>query len=1706
MKIIWLSPLVCILICCLSQLSSAQNEDQAIPKDSQQIPNPFPTASYISLDGLTLVIVFDKSVNFNASLEAFEKHRSALLESDPNLYSQTSHNQLEVADPSDQPVCQDPRVNGPTDSSHHELDHENSHQQHLIQGIQLCAKLLTKKTLKILHKYSLSTCIWATQTQLIIKLARPAQSQLRIAFQIGAISGQYGPDQRESVSVQLNRLPLESLGVPLNPKIGITGPNQVSTCGQFTLSVHLWSPFGTSPGESINIKWSVERLAGFVPIMNTTNDGSDLSGNKILNDVAINKLQQLQAQQDIEASKWRRLQELVGANRANNLVLDAQLLQFMPQIYHFHVTVTFMTNLKSIKLNATHRVGRLDYEAPISTIYGTHILTHQPALNTNRDTVLVADFQVPECTNDIKQVGMYWQVSDSRVKFEQTYAPFYIAKAQTLPEQSSVEFRLNSFYGIRVKRYASTYTLLTTGDYVIDAEISGGVLAMSLSGWQANEEHSQLIDSVPTGSRYLELYGPSTSSDNDRYQYQWSCFDGKTAAGCVRNSKLLSGANSTHYEVDPIREGIVSGSVSADSQNSPKISQNSPLQANSVNSTTHKGIKLIDSQMQTQPILRIPSDWLEAGSQLWFGLQRSDRQSLHGPHRSSQTEYALIAVQPGNSPIQLSIGPVLLSRFRIPISLRNPLTGALILPSGVPIVLVGRAEPPDEIRSISWHSANYMYPLHWTLQNETNPSNGRIELMSELHLNPSLLVESAHYQFQLVVCSQSGSTSSASLSVDIASGISGCKVEVSQSQQSNSLLISVDFCNIPLDLSPLTYQIYVAETGEALQESLDPMSGQTGESLNETDERQLGTQMQVLTPPQFTPTFYVSNSVALALLSSELNSSDRRIVSRFGARVCDRLQACRMFYSAPFSLRSPTSNLNQSIPLDRASSQVEKQRLRLMIAQLESQSKLIQSMRSMIESSRRINLAGNSVAAISVLSSAIDLGQKLLLSDELEMKKADGIDEHNGKQIQVAPEQRQQQLIANGKVKDLIQVATRDCLHYCNSVLQRHFQLTDSGQTNLVTQTLAKILSLQVGSYIEFKFKAVKLLSQITRKSIREQLNLKQNCIADVRSLQSAYESIFGSFNHYTIEMYNEDRSTTRAAQHDSSSQTSRLTHGGSNRTTMTATKSHNSPDLPLSRITMIIPNSQLISPSAMYSHQLTATTENNKTNINTNPSSSARISNQLTDINGININYTDSISQTTSIALNRKRSEEAILAYLKSIRSAYRSIIAAAAIQLQLGDVQLLHYSVSSNGFTGSSGDTGSDTNNSTSNSNDLDSVNATIERDTSSDSAASRLSNIVSSSISPTDIGSGGMGGPSGKHHNSKANPSIVYEKSRSYNYGVKRKDSLESELISTDANTLTNNPSSDIVSSLRHVTSFNTDTIDIDLHRYGSISVKLSPRLMKKFRFNGFNGDANSGPANVRCFNDTAKPSTRCSSFVISVTSFAGKAPFRSLDHGLMLKVPILDISLISPIDGSDLLELMDESEVKNIHTIVTFFSPPGAHIDTAATVAASEIHRSPAQQVPQSEPYKCYQFDDSLNEWSLADSAIVIEQAGVSDDGGATRDGTIQSDQIISCTFRGLGTFGAFQGKPAPVESPLSSLVVVGSLGVAGLVLILTILGCLASDWQRSSASKRNSKTDRNGGYDDSSYEIEQHPEQNGSFNVPPTLVSAGASKSGYPLRS
>ena len=1629
------------------QRATRRQQQQQQLRDNKP-PSAIQSASYVSLDGLSLIVTFDKPVNLSVAIESVEQRLAAAsaagtaatsgdydeagtgqdgnagqeqTQRRPNLIAAPSQrnsikkkrtvvnfvetsskgrrekvvssnklqasasNQDENASPNwtpasladsggGPPTCPASGRGNPQSADVDSTSRKTATTPYLVEGIQLCAQVLSQKTLKRLRKFQLRNCVWPTQVQFLIQLGKPisapaasAQDQnnaaaaaalqqapqlpaslIRVAFKKGTISslnaaagrtgggGGAASNERE-LAVELGKLPLEGLGVALAPKLALTGPNRVPPCGQFSLSALLSSPFGTRSNESLKLSWSIERV-GLIKLQGHNQPGDQSSGGggaqsnsssssapssqpnaHTTSDTSSTSTSNREQQEQ----RWLELQEFVRGQTSNNLVLDSQMFEFVPQLYEVRVTANFVTSMASFTLNSKHQFGRLDYEAPLGTIYGSHLLSNEQQVNTNRDLILLADVQVPECAaSSIKQVGVYWQVSEQRVRFEQTYAPYYLARANSLPEQALIEFRLNLFYGIRVKKVSSTSAFVLTGDSLLESKINDGLLVASVFA-------SSESNAANTG-RQLELYatGDGEPHEQRHASYVWSCFDGKTAQTCVRN-------------------GATQNSTAA----------------------------LVDKSRQRAQVLRLPVDWLESGAQLWFGLQRLDSHQMAAkdtlspsPAQQPKSEFALVSVQPvplalagSGSPLPpalLSIGPILLGRSRQRAFVRNPLTGSILLVAGAPVVIVGRltsTSGADDLQQtahsqqpqLTWHLANYVQPLNWLVRNETNRLTGRRELVSELHLGADVMVAHAHHQVQLSACLSGYTTISASVNIDVVQGVSECRVEpigaAAGKGQRKVAAIAVNSCNIPLGLAPLTYQLYLVDTS-ATDSLVDHSTSRASplvdadEDTNEADELYFATQSQPLSAAQLSAVFAfgAQNSAALnALLAADSpqpqtdNSSAQKQKVRFGARVCDRLQVCRMFYSGPLdlaSLSAATSSLQdsrQAAPLWAANQaqQVAARRRTLHFGQL-------------VESARKTNLAGNSIAAISILNAVINsIGSRLFPQNQ--------ILENNGQQVS-------NQIEEDNKLRELLQVAVRDCLRFVSQSMQRPLQYTESGQTNLVLSTLANILALpQSGKgAIESKFLALRLVDQLNRRSIEGGANELGGggsptlaTLADFRTIQSAFESVFSSFSLHS-------------------------TSGGSGR------------------------------PRPRVAH---------------------RGGNETTP-------------PPPPAPQNRRKREEAVLAYLRAARHAHKSLLQSAAVQLGLGAVHQFEFQTN---------------------------AAATVAADLGADS---------------------------------------------------------NGKLSSAGA--------ADIVSSLTHQTTLLSDTIDVDLHEFGAVSVSFGsatssqqqqqePIKEKQAKSLGAKLSQQLGGPQLRCKNSTTAASatrreknnsapelqqtTKCSSFVLALTSFAGKAPFRSLDstttgdgeaaettsgaaRNHLLRVPVLQIDWLSPIDGSDLIELLradaetlqdSPAQLQRQQQLLKLSDFEATVVFTVPAAGSEEEEQAGGESVAttaNSKPFKCYQFDEQLNEWTPIETIAQPPQASGLEQSANGTAAPPSGTQQIRCKFSGFGVVSAFQGEPpaqfGSLTAELSLALKVG--GVFAIVALISLICCIASNSKSTASRGKNSR--------------------------------------------
>jgi hypothetical protein len=1647
--------------------------------------------------------------------------------------------------------------------------HNPQETPHLVGGIQLCAQLLTRKTLKLLHKFKLHNCVWASQVQFLIQLNKPiggggggtandqspaggGQSSVRIAFRRFVLS-ELRPDSaapakanEHEVSVELSKLALEALGMPLSPRLALTGPNQVPPCGQFSISAHLSSPYGTQPNESVRLQWSVERIGLIASGSNSSSSASADAANSLrlagqqpaggpggmpppLQTTSSTNLNQA----ELAELQWQTLKRWVASQTGSSLIVDAQLMQFVPQHYEFHLSVSFTTSLASFVLNATHRVGRLDFDAPIGTIYGTHLLANDQQLNANSQLALMADIQVPACARNIKQVGLYWQVSDPRVRFEQTYAPVYLAKSGALPEQALIEFRLNLFYGIRLKKFASASSVVPTGESVLDALISDGLLMASVS------QPQDLVSSQANGNsnnndgqqQQLVLYAISQEQDSrqqqDKYSYQWSCFDGRTAQPCYKSLKLQASSGGTRYDL-----GSAGQQVAALARpHEPAPLGGTGLQPGQPAGAGASNLLLVDKTRQRQPILRLPLGWLESDAQLWFGLQRFDRQN---PSQHSKTEYALISVQPVASAhrsgaLQVSVGPVLVGRARQRATIRNPLTGAMLVMANAPAVIVGRASPAEQVGSFAWRLPNYLHPLHWTSRTATDSLSQREELVTELHLSQEMLLAHGQHQVQLVVCSRdTGAQSTATISLDVVQGVSQCRVELAAGQPAPAdsvvppagqagaavpqpmsagggppIVVAVNYCNIPLGVSPLTYQLYIIDSSSSdgfidgankqQQPPGDERQQADDDYMNEADELYYEELAQPLSAPQLSPVFVLAGLDALALValvqapqsgggSSGESAPTPPVRIRFGARVCDRLQSCRMFYSSPIDplgLAPPTgaaAAAEQSSRLEAQNSQQPRQQALLRQTNGHG-ADAVATLNGMLEAAKRANTAGNSIAAISIVNALITLGQRLLRQSggrrretasavvySNEPATPSAAAQHDNDRQTVAGGGQQQQLSADQieRLRDLLQVAMRDCLHYGAQSGQRQLHYTESGQANLALAAMSRILASPQAGF-ELRARALRLMALLVRKSIDNQHSSQApatlQSVPDLKTIQLAYESLFSAFSQHTTTTaaatttsgapvgqrpaaaadaattetetreigahYNNNHDRHRAMRRDLRTDLNDHHHHPHHhhrhphhhhqqqqrerRQTQPPQRNRLDDNKILSRppISRGRSNSSSVEPTwpgASHEHHHQADSADSTATAASDPAAAAAAASTIASA------AIQPPQHSTSLKANRRNKEEAVLAYLRLVRQTHRTLLQAIALQIPLGGVQQLEYQ-----------------------------------------SAGSPAPALQSA--------------PSPNNNNNLAAAAAV------------------------NRFLLAPQPPAYIVSSLTRQTDLLSGAIDVDLRDFGSISVSFGADS------GGEGALAKLGrhmrQSRIRCRNDTL---TKCSSFVLALTSFAGKAPFRSLDVAAVardgnnrdnnngaqqLRVPIIQLDWLSPVDGSNLIELLDDGGggkrandddaplfKSDFRATVTFTLPPlqqqqvvAAQATTATNVTANDHESLGAAESGQQagkannvaasggdNNYKCYKFDEASNEW-VALSEASHERASPDEQSGGG-----EPAHRLRCSFDGFGVVGVFQGRPPAVETSTELSIALGVACVLAIVTVFSLLGCMASKTQ------------------------------------------------------
>ena len=159
------------------------------------VPGVSQSKSFISVDGLTIIITFDKAVN------------------------------VEEMNP---------------------------------EGSSLCTQILSLSTLRSLNDYDVVSCVWATKIQFMIYLNKPIMGkEIDINFSPTSIKEDLQDialSNKEEIKVTVRKLTTEWWAFP--PKLIITGPSEVPRCGAFALTGHYSSPKGSY---GVQYKWTVTK-------------------------------------------------------------------------------------------------------------------------------------------------------------------------------------------------------------------------------------------------------------------------------------------------------------------------------------------------------------------------------------------------------------------------------------------------------------------------------------------------------------------------------------------------------------------------------------------------------------------------------------------------------------------------------------------------------------------------------------------------------------------------------------------------------------------------------------------------------------------------------------------------------------------------------------------------------------------------------------------------------------------------------------------------------------------------------------------------------------------------------------------------------------------------------------------------------------------------------------------------------------------------------------------------------------------------------------------------------------------------------------------------------------------------------------------------------------------------------------------------------
>ena len=347
-------------------------------------------------------------------------------------------------------------------------------------SVSLCRQVLSLASSSL----DLAKCAWASKNQFVIHLKKPIlESNVDVKFNAGVLK-QFGQEIRmvneDEVTVSVTKLTSEWF--LYTPRLLITGPDEVPSCGIFTLSPYLSAPQGTW---GATYEWSLVKTD----------------------------------QLPLEA--YSRVHEYVAlVTLGENLILPSELLAFNFE-FKFQLTVKL---IDGTSVTASHTVTRYPVEAPIVSIYSNAMLPISP-VTLDQAVTLIAHVTLPHCIAIVQQIYLTWFVDDVRVKFNFThpYYPVYQVNPYALTNVPTgndtyhgVNFGVAAFFGHRHINATKAFYNVKSLDAHYTAVINDGAIMITTS----------------TGSGSLHLSATSSTGHEDRLLYQWSCSDAEQSP-CV---------------------------------------------------------------------------------------------------------------------------------------------------------------------------------------------------------------------------------------------------------------------------------------------------------------------------------------------------------------------------------------------------------------------------------------------------------------------------------------------------------------------------------------------------------------------------------------------------------------------------------------------------------------------------------------------------------------------------------------------------------------------------------------------------------------------------------------------------------------------------------------------------------------------------------------------------------------------------------------------------------------------------------------------------------------------------------------------------------------------------------------------------------------------------------------------------------------------